>query len=299
MSLFRSPSSRRLAALSAAVLALSAGAAAQAQTIFAVTVQGNLISFDPATPGTITTIGPVSGPGVSVPDVRGIDFRPATSQLYLQQGPAAGNPDRLYVVDTFSGNSTLVANTSTPIVGTPLGMDFNPAVDRLRIVTSATQNYRVNPDTGAVTTDTAALISPSGNSPFITGSAYTNSIFGGAVPASTTLYNIDSRNSTLTLQSPPNDGTNTVIGNLGINLTGVDAGFDIWFSGSSNIAYLTANVGGAGSSSLYTVNLTTGAATLVGTIGGGVAIRDIAVIPAPGTLGLVGAGLLVALRRRR
>lgn len=299
MSLFRSSSSRRLAALSFAALTLAAGTAAQAQTVFAVTVQGNLISFNAASPGTITTIGPISGPGISVPDIRGIDFRPATSQLYLLQGPAGGNPDRMYVVDTFSGNSTLVANTSAPIVGSPLGFDFNPVVDLARVVTSATNNYRVNPNTGAVTVDTAAVFSPSGNAPFITGSAYTNSIFGGSVPAGTTLYNVDSRNSTLTIQNPANAGTNTLVGNLGIDLTGVDAGFDIFFSGTTNTGFISANPAAAGTSTFYTINLNTGATTSVGAIGGGVAVRDIAVIPAPGAIGLAGLGLLLAIRSRK
>jgi len=299
MSLFRSSSSRRLAALSFAALTLAAGTAAQAQTVFAVTVQGNLISFNAASPGTITTIGPVSGPGISVPDIRGIDFRPATSQLYLLQGPAGGNPDRLYVVDTFSGNSTLVANTSAPIVAAPLGMDFNPVADALRVVTSSTNNYRINANTGVVTTETAALISPSGNSPFITGSAYTNSIFGGPAPASTMLFNIDSRNSTLNLQATPINGINTVVGNLGIDLTGVDAGFDIFFSGTTNTGFISANPAAAGISTFYTINLNTGAATSVGAIGGGVAVRDIAVIPAPGAIGLAGLGLLLAIRSRK
>jgi hypothetical protein len=35
------------------------------------------------------------------------------------------------------------------ITGTGLGMDFDPIFDRLRVVTNSSQNFRMNPNTGA------------------------------------------------------------------------------------------------------------------------------------------------------
>jgi hypothetical protein len=288
-----------LAAGSAAA-ALGLAASAQAQTVYAITVQGNLISFNVNTPGAITTIGAISGTSGSAGDYRGIDFRSANSQLYLLQGAQGANPDRLYALNIFSGAATLIGGASAPVNGSPLGIDFNPVADRLRVITSSTNNYNINPDTVVNTTETAATIAGSGNSPFITGAAYTNALFGAAA-ATTTLYTIDSRNSTLNTVIPPGGGVNTPVGSLGVDLnaSATDAGFDIFFTGSQNIGYMSANPGGAGQSTFYRVDLATGAATAIGTIGGGVAIRDIAIIPAPGAgaLALLGVGLLA--RRRR
>src|SRR5581483_9431324 len=55
--------------------------AAPAETIFAVTTDDGLITFDSSSPGRANRIGTITGliPGESVV---GIDFRPATGQLY-------------------------------------------------------------------------------------------------------------------------------------------------------------------------------------------------------------------------
>jgi hypothetical protein len=63
---------------------------------------------------------------------------------------------------------------------------------------------------------------------------------------------------------------------LGVNTT-ADVGFDI--TAQSGVAFASLTPPGATSSSLYTINLTTGDATLVGTIGGMQLIRDVAVLP--------------------
>jgi hypothetical protein len=96
----------------------------------------------------------------------------------------------------------------------------------------------------------------------------TRTNFGGAT--ATTLYGIDSGRDVVVRQgglngSPsPNGGQLTTIGPLGAN-TFDEVGFDI--SGLSGIAYasLTTRLGPLDTSSdLYTINLNTGAASLVG-----------------------------------
>ena len=89
----------------------------------------------------------------------------------------------------------------------------------------------------------------------------------------TTLYVIDSGVDALCTQIPPNNGRLNNVGLLGINVTGVN-GFDI--SGFSGIAYAALNTGGM-QSSLYTVNLMTGAMTLGGVIGCAEPIRGLSV----------------------
>ncbi len=230
----------------AAVLSVNAA------TLYGVNTSNQLVRFNSATPGTVATVGAISGlqPGE---DVVGIDFRPATGQLY-----ALGSASRLYVIDKMTGAAVFVAALSTPLSGTSFGVDFNPTVDRLRIVSNTGQNLRVNPNDGAAIVDGA--LNP--GTPNVTAAAYTNS-FNGAT--ATMLFDIDTTTDALYLQNPPNNGTLVLVGSLGVNVTDVN-GFDI--STGDNTAYAALTV--AALTSLYTINTATGAATSVGLIGLGV-----------------------------
>lgn len=91
-------------------------------------------------------------------------------------------------------------------------------------------------DTGAVTVDTNLAFTTgdvnASRNPKITAAAYTNSIAG---TTSTQRYDIDAALYVLTLQNPPNNGTLTTIGNLGIDVDAV-AGFDIISTSNGNNA---------------------------------------------------------------
>ena len=225
-----------------------------AATLYGVTTGNQLVRFDSATPGAVTTVGAISGLQTGE-DVLGIDFRPATGQLY-----AVGSNSRLYVINKATGAATLVAVLSTPLNGTVFGVDFNPVPDRLRVVSNTGQNLRINPNDGATIVDGA--LNP--GTPNVTAAAYTNS-FNGA--ATTTLYDIDTATDQLFTQNPPNNGTLVLVGPLGVNATDVN-GFDIATGdGSSGTAYAALTV--TALTSLYTINLTTGTATPVGLIGTG------------------------------
>ena len=88
------------------------------------------------------------------------------------------------------------------------------------------------------------------------------------------VYNIDGTIAGLIRQDPPNDGTLKAVGKLGVALE-KNVGFDILSDGEGgNEAWLMNGV------TVYSVDLETGKATLVGIIsdvGGGV--RDIAILP--------------------
>jgi uncharacterized protein (TIGR03437 family) len=117
-----------------------------------------------------------------------------------------------------------------------------------------------------------------GANPNLVGVAYTNNFDR---TTSTTLFGIDSNLDILVRQGSvggapdsPNNGRLTTIGALGVNTTD-QVGFDI--TAPNDVAFASLTTMGASSSSLYSINLNTGAATLVGAIGGGALIRDIAI----------------------
>jgi hypothetical protein len=124
----------------------------------------------------------------------------------------------------------------------------------------------------------------------------------GGLNGQTTLYDIDSVLDQLFTQGSvnfppgisPNTGTLFLVGSLGVNTSDL-VGFDI--SGSSGVAFASLTPATRAGSSLYTINLATGAATLVGSIGNGfLFVQDISVVttavPQPATLGLFLAGAL-------
>lgn len=212
----------------------------------------NLLIFNPLNPGT-----PISKPLTGIPsgvNIYGIDFRPVNGQLY-----AVGSNSQIYTIYTSTGAATAVGTPFTPALsGTDVGFDFNPTVDRIRVVTNTGQNLRLNPETGA----TAAIdlaINPSNLIP--TGAAYTNN-FAGAT--TTVLYDIDISSGQLVRQDPPNNGTLVPVGSLGISVEGAN-GFDI--TGTTGTAYalfrLSRLTNPSGQSRVYSINLATGLATPV------------------------------------
>ena len=180
----------------------------------------------------------------------GLDIRPANGQLV-----GLGSTSRLYSLNGATAEATAIG-AGTPFTpalsGTTFGFDFNPTVDRIRVVSNTGQNLRLNPDTGGLAAQDTNL---NPGTPSITSVAYTNNV-GNA--STTQLFDIDSTSDRLLLQNPPNAGTLVDIGPLGID---VDAnnGFDIGGRSGTALALLTVS----GITSVYQINLGTGAATSV------------------------------------
>jgi hypothetical protein len=239
--------------------------------VYGVTTSNNLIRFNSSRPGTILSNTPITGLQAGE-NVIGIDFRPANGQLY-----ALGSTSRLYRINQFTGAATQIGATGAfTLTGTNFGFDFNPVPDRIRVTSDADQNLRLNPNDGTLTATDGTIAYAAGDpnagqNPNVVASAYTNSFAG---TTTTTLYDIDSNLDILVTQNPPNNGTLNSIGSLGVNITG-EAGFDI--SPSNNAALAALQSSGASSSALYSINLSTGAASPIGPIGGGAVVRDIAV----------------------
>ena len=258
-----------------------------------------LVSFDIATPNTVTSvpITTAAGAGAFAANewIFGMDYRPADSLLW-----GLTNRGRLYTIDPGTGVATFrfalsadAADTTAPFTGldasTSVSVDFNPVADRMRVVTFVGQNLSINVATGATTTDTsapavAAPPAPAAGFSWIAGVAYANS-FAGAT--ATTLYTINNVNDNLSTQTPPAGGTQTAVGTGLTVAIGEVQGFDI--AGSTNQLALAALSpdGAVGPHALYNINLTSGVATLRGTslaasqIGGatGVPLVDIAIRP--------------------
>ena len=96
---------------------------AAASTIYGLTVNNGLITFDSATPGTISTIGPISGLQAGE-FVLGIDFRPATGGLY-----GLGSNSNLYLINPLTATATQVGSSGAFILsGTAFGFDHKCAI---------------------------------------------------------------------------------------------------------------------------------------------------------------------------
>ncbi|WP_411275420.1 DUF4394 domain-containing protein [Daejeonella sp.] len=158
--------------------------------------------------------------------VLAIDFRPATAQLY-----ALGSNSRLYTINPETGLATLVAplttipmGTTTPValtlMGTSFGFDFNPVVDRIRIVSNTGQNLRAHPTTGVTIIDRSINPQPA----MVNGVAYDNNDNDPATP--TELYALDPSKDLLYEINPPNAGTLVEPQNIKLKIEG-DGGFDI------------------------------------------------------------------------
>lgn len=282
-------------AASAAALSLLA-VASHAQTAYTIGGNGStLVKFELATPAITTVIGTFTG---ATSSLQGIDFRPANGLMY-----GIDTTGRIVTVNLSTAATTLASTSSEVPNSGNLGIDFNPAADRLRVVTDLDQNLRINVATGAATTDgTLKYVAGDPNfgvSPTINEAAYTNN--DNDPGTGTQLFYIDYSLDRLVSTLLPNNGDLNTVGPLGFDTTD-RTGFDIFTSATGvNTAYaiLTAP---SGTATLHNINLATGQATAIGTVG---TVRPyglaIAPVPEPGTalfgLALIGASLLRRNRR--
>lgn len=277
----------------AAAFVIFAGQSSGQDLIYAVTSNQTLVTWDASNPGALLSGVALSGFALNE-SIRGIDFRPATGELF-----ALGSFSNLYTINTATGAATLVgAGPFTPALnGSSFGFDFNPTIDRIRVVSDVNQNMVLNPNNGTATQVTpvfyAAGDANEGADPNVVASAYTNSFFGST---STQLYGIDTGLDILVTQAN-SAGTLMTVGPLGLDLNDT-ATFEI--SGLTGIAYGTVVAADQSKSIFWSVNLATGESFTIGDVGGGALITAMTSIPAPGAgalLACVGMGL-VARRRR-
>lgn len=248
--------------------------AAQGPRVWGVDTGGRLVSFRVNAPAMVS-VKFITGlaPGETL---LAADFRPANGAMY-----GLGSSSRLYTVNLTTGAATPIGDGMpfTPALhGQAQGFDVNPAADKIRLHTDTDQNLRLDPITGKVVPGgvdgTLAFMTGdvnAGQSPNIVGTAYTNNVT--PAPATTMLYAIDSTRNLLTRVPVPNDGMVATVGPLGIDIDEA-GGFDIAKNGTP---YAVLRVGAE--TGLYTIDLTTGAATKLGVVAYPRALRSISLEP--------------------
>ena len=115
------------------------------ETVWAVTANHELIHFNAGQPGKLLSSRPLQGLSEGEVIV-GIDYRVARGVLY-----ALSSAGRLYTLDTVQARLNWVPAPLLSLSPQQAhGFDFNPTVDRIRVISEDGRNMRVHPDTGAL-----------------------------------------------------------------------------------------------------------------------------------------------------
>jgi hypothetical protein len=264
---------------------------ARAEKAVAVTASHQLIKFNAGQPQKILASIAIKGlqPGEVI---LGIDYRVSKDTLY-----AIGSSGRLYTLNEDTAQLTPVgaAPFAVKLDGSMFGFDFNPTVDRIRVISHTAQNLRLHPDTGAVVDsnpnmDGVQIDGPLayangdanfGKKPSVVGAAYS---YNKADTKITTNFALDAATGSLITQGSregvqpaisPNTGQLLTVGKLGVNFD--DAAFDI--QALSDVAFTALSGKDMRGTRWYTLDLKTGAASFIGTIGTQEAIRAMALEP--------------------
>ncbi|SDO89760.1 protein of unknown function [Streptomyces sp. cf386] len=240
------------------------------------TADQRLVRFRADRPGVVLPLGKVSGlKGDS--KLVGIDYRVQNNRLY-----GVGDKGGVYTIREIGAKATKVSQLSVALQGTGFGVDFNPAVNRLRVISDTGQNLRHNIDdpAGAPAAGTTAVDGTLTNPPVppattgatatgVTGAAYTNNDLDATT--ATTLFDLDTAQDQIAVQSPANAGNLAPTGRTGVDVPR-DSGFDIYSSANAgtNTGYAVTG------SRAYRVNLLTGRATSLGSFPQGRQVVDLA-----------------------
>jgi len=239
-----------LSLIGAAAVSVALLSHAQAGSMLGLVEGKWIVTIDPATRKAAKGVD-IKGAGKLI----GIDVRPADGLLY---GVTADG--WVVTIDPQSGQASQKSKLSETLKGgVTATVDFNPVADRLRIMGSDGTSLRVNVADGKATVDGTHKFKDgdvnAGKTPKIVAGAYTNAVKG---TQATMLYDIDLATNSLVTQAPPNDGILNTVGPLDVKLDGA-VGFNIVTSApDKNEAWLT------GGGALYSVDLKTGKASMVG-----------------------------------
>ena len=264
--------------------------AERAEKAVVVTASNKLLKFNAGRPNRILDSLNITGLQAGE-SLLGIDYRVAKDQLY-----GLGSSGRLYIINEDTAAATAVGVPfAVKLDGTQFGFDFNPTVDRIRVVSNTGQNLRLHPDTGAVVDSNPALEGVQtdgklmyaandvnfGKSPMTVGAAYS---YNKADTKITTNFALDAAAGTLVTQGSregvmpavsPNTGQLFTVGSLGLAFN--NASFDI--QAVTDVAFAALNSDGTAASRWVMIDLKTGAAKSLGTVGGGERVVGVAMEP--------------------
>jgi hypothetical protein len=227
--------------------------------VFGLTADQWLVRFRECNPAKLERVGFAGG--LQSPDIAlvGMDFRAQDGKLY-----GVGNGGGIYTIDHDTAVATKVSQLTMSLSGTNFGVDFNPAADRLRIISDTGQNLRHNVNAGGVTVADGALNYTAGvTAAGLTGAAYTNNDVDPTT--GTTLFDVDASLNQVVIQSPPNAGSLAPTGQLTVDADAA-VGFDIYTTRQNGVAVDNdgfASLIVAQSSDFYRINLLTGQASLI------------------------------------
>ncbi|MFF3291714.1 DUF4394 domain-containing protein [Streptomyces sp. NPDC003023] len=242
-------------------------------TAVGLTADQRLVEFDVHQPERARALGRVFGLAGDT-ELVGIDFRVQDEKLY-----GVGDKGGIYTLNTTDARATKVSRLTVALAGTTFGVDFNPAANRLRVVSDTGQNLRHNIDDAAAprtTTVDGTLTNPTtppSTARGVTGAAYTNNDLDAAT--ATTLFDLDTTADRISLQSPANAGTLAPTGNLGVDAS-LDAGFDIHHNTATGTNHGFATIGHAGAHRLYAIDVLNGRATDKGAFPNRFKVTDLA-----------------------
>lgn len=296
------PTLRRMSALSCLALCFGLTACTtyreakgppRKEHVYALSSDMALMRINAGQPSRVLSRQPVTGLISAGERLVGMDYRVARGVLYV-----LSNLGRIYTLDVATGQLTQVGAQAlpTPLQGDSIGMDFNPAVDRIRILTSSGQNLRAHPDTGAQIDSQPKLpgiqsdASPrfvatdrhAGQTPVLAAAAYTYNTEDDKL---TTMYAIERSTGSLVMQGSkegvqpfvsPDTGALSTIGTLGVGPL-LDAAFDI--SDVGNTPLVAVRTVQDPRTRLLLVDLTSGKGTPLGVVGDGQPLIGIAIEP--------------------
>ena len=220
-----------------------------------ITASGATITIDNTT-GEVLSRSTITGLGAGETIVDA-DYRNADGRLWVLTSAS-----KLYSVEESTNVATERSTLSIALTtGETYAVDFNPVVDRLRVIGGNGTNWAVNVESGAVGEDTDTS-GPVGPPPFeVTHSAYTDTF--SAMGRGTLLFNLDETNNVLYGQNPAGSGVQTLQSPLGVDPTDI-IGFDLPADTRTGLAPMV--VGGELAMYRIDTEATSGAATKVGNI---------------------------------
>ncbi|KQP23566.1 DUF4394 domain-containing protein [Pseudorhodoferax sp. Leaf267] len=281
-----------VAALLAACATTSEPPAAPRKEIaFGLTETNELIKFNTGEPQRVLSRMPVKGLAAGE-QLLGIDFRVSRGVLYT-----LSQSGQLYTLDTATAELKKVGTgAGYTLVGNTFGFDFNPAADRIRVVSDTTLNLRLHPETGAAVDGNpnmpglqadgdlhyVAGDANAGKKPTVVAAGYT---YNKTDEKITTNYAIDRDLGVLAMQGSlegttpvvsPNTGDLRTVGPLGLGKLR-DASFDI--ADVSNAGFAVIRTADDLRARLYLIDLKTGGAKLLGTVDQGRPLLGLAIEP--------------------